>query len=169
MTEDEELRIIRGWVDHMREVQARLDPDNPQPRIFHWAHAEKTQLDNAYNSARKRHGEHADWPSDLNFYDFLSEVVRPASVAVKGAWGFGLKAVAKAMRQHGMIKTDWGDSQVDGLGAMVGAWHCDAAAREKGTSMADEPLMKEIAQYNEVDCQAMMEHNPLPAGGALGL
>ena len=83
--------------------------------------------------------------------------MRPADVAVKGSWGFGLKAVAKAMHQHGMIQTNWADSPVDGLGAMVGAWHCDAAAREKGTSMADEPLMKEIAEYNEVDCQAMMD------------
>ena len=157
MTEDEELRIIRGWVDYMREVQARLDPDNPQPRIFHWAHAEKTQLENSYNSARKRHGEHADWPRDLNFYDFYRRVMEREPVAVKGSWGFGLKAVANAMHQHDMIKTNWADSPVDGLGAMVGAWHCDTAAREKGTSMADEPLMHEIAQYNQVDCKAMME------------
>lgn len=40
---------------------------------------------------------------------------------------------------------------------MVGAWHYDAEARRKGTSMADEPLMQEIRQYNKVDCQAMME------------
>ena len=78
-------------------------------------------------------------------------------VVLKGAWGFGLKAVANAMHKHCMIDTNWADSPVDGLGAMVGAWHCDAAAREKGTSMADEPLMHEIAQYNEVDCKAMMD------------
>ena len=76
---------------------------------------------------------------------------------VNGAWGFGLKAVASAMHKHGMIDTDWGNSQVDGLGAMVGAWHCDAEARRKGASMADEPLMHEIQKYNEVDCRVMME------------
>ena len=56
-----------------------------------------------------------------------------------------------------MIDTDWGESQVDGLGAMVGAWHCDAGARRKGASMGDERFMNEIQKYNEVDCRVMME------------
>lgn len=165
LSEDEELRVIREWVRHMEEVRTRLDPENAQPRIFHWSHAETTQLngpaqsapDVPNSSARRRHRDPADWPDYLNFYDFLSKVVRPEGVAVKGAWSFGLKDIAKAMRKHRMIDKDWGDSQVDGLGAMVGAWHCDAEARRKGTSMADEPLMQDIAKYNEVDCQVMME------------
>ena len=157
LSEDEEIRIIREWVKHMQTVQLRLDPDNHRPRIFHWSHAEVTQLERSYNSARRRHGDRADWPDDLNWYDFLSKVMRQESVVVKGAWGFGLKAVVKAMHRHKLIKTDWADSPVDGLGAMVGAWHCDAKAHKKGTSMADEPLMKDIAAYNEVDCRVMME------------
>lgn len=157
LSEDEETRIIREWVEHMQTVQLRLDPDNHRPRIFHWSHAEVTQLEGAYNSARRRHGDRADWPADLNWYDFLSKVIGQEPVVVNGAWGFGLKAVAKAMRSHGLIETDWADNPVDGLGAMVGAWHCDAEAHKKGTSMADESLMKQLAEYNEVDCRVMME------------
>ena len=156
LTEDEEIRIIREWVDHMRAVGTRLDPDNEQPRIFHWHRAETGQLETNYNSARRRHGERADWPQ-LGWYDFLNQVMNKERVVVNGAWGFGLKEVANAMRKHGMIDTDWGNSQVDGLGAMVGAWHCDAEARRKGTSMVDEPLMNKIQEYNEVDCRVMME------------
>ena len=163
LSEYEELRIIREWVEHMQTVQLNLDPETPRPRIMHWSHAETTQLegprnsDMPNNSARHRHGGRADWPDDLNWYDFLSKVVQPEGVAVKDAWGFGLKSVASAMRKHGMIDTDWADSPVDGLGAMVGAWRCDGEARKKGTSMAEEPLMKDIADYNEVDCRVMME------------
>ena len=157
LSEDEEIRIIREWVEHMQTVQLRLDPDNHRPRIFHWSHAEVTQLEGAYNSARRRHGDRADWPGDLNWYDFFSKVMRQEPVVVKGTWGFGLKAVAKAMRSHGLIETDWADNPVDGLGAMVGAWRCDAEARKKGTSMADEPLMQMIGEYNEVDCRVMMD------------
>ena len=51
----EEIRIIREWVDHMRLVRDRLDPQNGIPRIFHWSAAEPTVLDNAYNSAKARH------------------------------------------------------------------------------------------------------------------
>ena len=156
LSEGEEIRIIREWVEHMGTVRERLDPENPQPRLFHWSHAEVTQLERAYNSARRRHGERADWP-ELGWYDFQMRAMRGEPVTVRGALGFGLKAVAKAMHTHGLIETDWPDNQVDGLGAMVGAWRCDAEAREQGTSMADEPLMKEIARYNEVDCKAMMD------------
>ena len=156
LCEGEELRIIREWVDHMTAVQERLAPGTERPRIFHWSPAEVSVLETSYNSARARHGAQADWP-ELNWFDFWRSVMRKEPVTVKGALGFGLKAVATAMRSHGWIETDWADSPVDGLGAMVGAWRCDAEARRRSVPMATLPLMADIADYNEVDCKAMME------------
>ena len=156
LSEEEELRVIREWVDHMCSVRDRLDLGNDIPRIYHWSAAEPTALSNAYNSARARHQENADWP-DLGWYDFLTQVMREEPVVVRGALGFGVKAVANAMHSHGMIETNWADSPVDGLGAMVGAWRCDEEAKEKGVTMNQLPLMVEIARYNEVDCKVMME------------
>ena len=156
LTEDEEIRIIREWFAHMADVGERLAHGSESPRIFHWSPAEVSALESAYNSARARHGARGDWP-ELNWYDFLNRVMREEPVTVQGALGFGLKAVATAMRRHGWIETDWADSPVDGLGAMVGAWRCDEEARQRGVSMASLRLMGEIAGYNEVDCRAMME------------
>ena len=156
LTEEEELRVIGEWIGHMNEVRDRLDPGNTTPRLVHWSNAELTALDNAYNSARARHGENADWPN-LGWYDFLTKVMRQEPVVIRGALGFGLKAVANAMYGHGLIDTSWADSPVDGLGAMVGAWRCERAARNHGISMSELPLMKEIARYNEIDCKVMME------------
>jgi hypothetical protein len=70
---------------------------------------------------------------------------------------FGLKAIAKAMHEHGLIETMWGDSVVDGMGAIVGAWRCAEEAKVQGCRLEDIPLMGEIAAYNEVDCKVMME------------
>ena len=78
-------------------------------------------------------------------------------MTVRGALGFGLKAVANALHAHGLIVTNWADSLVDGLGAMVGAWRCDVEARKTGVSMTELALMREITRYNEVDCKVMME------------
>ena len=156
LSETEEIRIIQEWVDHMSAVCDRLDPANSKPRIFHWAHAEPTTLQNAHNSAWNRHNQPADWP-DLYWYDFLQKVIRQEPVVVRGALGFGLKTVANAMHSQGLIETDWDDSPVDGLGAMVGAWRCGEEARRKGVPMTSLPLMDEIARYNEVDCKVMME------------
>ena len=152
LTEKEELRVVQEWVAHMSAVRDRLDPANGEPRIFHWSHAEPTHLE----SARARHGQCADWP-ELGWYDFLTKVMHEEPVVVRGALGFGLKTVANALSSHGLIATDWADSPIDGLGAMVGAWRCDGEARKKGVPMAELPLMGEIAGYNEVDCKVMME------------
>ncbi len=156
LTEKEELRVIQEWVVHMSTVRDRLDPANGKPRIFHWSHAEPTQLENAYNSAKVRHSQYANWP-ELGWYDFLTKVMREEPVVIRGALGFGLKAVANALHSHGLIETDWADSPIDGLGAMVGAWRCDEDTRKKGLPMTELPLMGEIAHYNEVDCKVMME------------
>ena len=156
LTEDGELRIIQEWVAHMSAVRDRLDPANGNPRIFHWSHAEVNELRKNYNSAWVRHQESANW-SELGWYDFWDKVMTKEPVVVRGALSFGLKAVANAMHSHGLIETNWADSPVDGLGAMVGAWRCDEEAREKGVPMTKLPLMDEIARYNEVDCKVMME------------
>ena len=155
--EGEEIRIIREWVDYMSVVRDRLDPANGNPRIIHWSPAELTVLEKAYNSARVRHQERADWP-ELGWYDFYQKVMLEEPIVVRGALGFGLKAVANTMHSHGLIATNWGaDSSVDGLGAMVGAWRCDQEAGKQCVPMAQLPLMDKISGYNEVDCKVMME------------
>lgn len=153
LSEDEELRIITEWMLHMQETSERLGRGY---RLFHWSAAEVAQLDSGNNSARIRHGDDANWDGNLQWVDFY-RVMREEPIAIRGALKFGLKPVAKAMRAQGLIQTDWDNSRVDGLGAMVGAWRCDKEAREKGVSMAGLPLMREIAEYNQVDCKAMME------------
>ena len=156
LSEGEEIRIIREWVDYMSVVRDRLDPGNGNPRIIHWSNAELTALERAYNSARVRHQERADWP-ELGWYDFYQKVMLEEPIVVRGALGFGLKAVANAMHSHDLIETDWADSPIDGLGAMVGAWRCDEKAQKMGMPMTSLPLMDEIVRYNEVDCKVMME------------
>lgn len=156
LSEPEEARIIREWFTHMARVRDRLDPRNPTPRIIHWSGAEITALKTAYNSAWNRHNQPNDWP-DLGWFDFLQNVMRREPVVVRGALGFGLKAIANAMQAQGLIETSWSDSPLDGLGAMVGAWRCDENARRKDIPMSTLDLMQEIAIYNEVDCKVMME------------
>lgn len=149
-----EGRIIDDWFAHMAAVRARRAPDE-EPRVYHWSHAERSWLESAYNSARKRHPlKH--WPQP-RWFDFLSRVVRPEPVVMRGAFGFGLKAIAKAMHDHGLIETRWQDGPSDGMGAMVGAWWCAGQAREHGCRLSEVAFMDEIESYNEVDCRVMME------------
>ncbi len=154
LTEDNEARIIDGWLGHMSDIGRRLGVEET-PRIVHWSYAEPVNYEDAYNSARERHPEKG-WPTG-NWFDLWAGVVRREPVVVRGALNFGLKSFARALHSHGLIQTSWGDTKVDGLGAMTGAWWCDEEAKEKGVKLIETELMREVRRYNEVDCKVMME------------
>lgn len=154
--EPSEARAIDDWFAHMAAVRARLAPGS-RAMVVHWSPHETASLETAFDAAVKRHPEkdwrHPDWA----WFDFLARVVREEPVVVRGAHGFGLKAVANAMHALGLVETKWDEGPVDGLGAMVGAWRCEREAANAGGRLIDVDLMQGIRRYNEVDCKAMME------------
>lgn len=169
LTPEGELKALRQWAEHMAEVRNRFREQTDDPLVFCWSKAEMNFLETSYNAALQRHGSAT--PS-VRWFDFLSEVMKPPKssdcVLVKGAFGFGLKAVGKALRSHGLIQTEWADGPTDGLGAMCGAWWCYREAKRLGVPVLDvetggregcpcRRLFEEIRDYNEVDCKVMQE------------
>jgi hypothetical protein len=145
-----EKQVIDEWVAHMQEVSGEKNAV-----VIHWSAAEGSSFERQYNSARDRHPDRI-WPS-INWFDLYQEVFTAEPVVVKDAFGLGLKPVAKAMKSHGLTESDWGNSAVDGLGAMVAAWHCDDVADSEGGRLIDQKIMQEVAEYNEIDCRVMQE------------
>lgn len=159
LAEEAEAAIIEGWLAHMAATRARLAPGGPPPLVFHWSQAEVTTLSSAFNSARARHpGRSLRWV-EPDWFDFLGQVMKDKRepVVVRGALGFGLKAVGRALYSHGLIATGWGDSITDGMGAMTAAWQCAREAIEQGVGFPGLDLMHDVRSYNEVDCRVMME------------
>ena len=156
LTAAAEADMIDAWLAHLDAVAKRAGLGGAaDARLFHWSPAETTFMEGAYSSARARHPERG-WPV-LGWYDLLERIVHPAPVVVRGARGFGLKAVARAMRSHGLIETDWGDGLADGTGAMAGAWAAAAIAAQAGSDLGAAELIAEVARYNEIDCRVMAE------------
>ena len=94
----------------------------------------------------------------MRWFDFLGMVMRREPVRIEGAKGLGLKAVARAMKRQRLIDSTWDDaSNLDGLGAMVGAFWAAGEARRLGVPLEDIDLVREIVRYNEIDCKVMME------------
>ena len=155
LTEQAEADVIDAWFVHMDALTRRLGSAEGPPNVFHWSHAEASTMETAFNSAVNRHPEKS-WGSP-RWYDLLNRVVRKEPVVVRGALGFGLKAVATSMYSHGFIDTRWDAGVADGLGAMAGAWTSARDAADRGCTLAETELMEEIANYNEVDCKVMME------------
>jgi hypothetical protein len=155
LEEPSEARILRGWLEHMNSACRPAGCTLAQARLYHWSPAEVSTLQSAYNSAAVRHG--LPKGDVLPWVDLLANVAKAQPIGVRGAFGYGLKAITKAMHQHGLIPTVWGDGPTDGLGAMVGAWWCNAEARRGGGSMRDLELMRQIEAYNRVDVEAMRD------------
>lgn len=155
LTPAEERRIIEEWFAHLQQICAERKTSLEQARIFHWSPAETSSLTEAYNAALVRQGS-PPWPK-LPWVDLLNRVIKEQPVTVRGAFGFGLKAIAKAMHTHELIQTLWSDGPADGLGAMVGAWWCHHEAVRQGVPMTDVDLMPKIERYNEIDCKVMAE------------
>lgn len=157
LSEQSEVKIIEQWLSHLESTRHRVSSNQEEVPVFHWSQAELSNLENAYNSARERHSERArSWPS-LRWFDLLKEVIKAQPVVIRGSLGFGLKTVAQAMQQLGLIVTRWEEGPTDGLGAMVGAWWCYEEASNKHMPVIDIGLMRDIRKYNEVDCKVMME------------
>jgi hypothetical protein len=155
LTESSEAEIIDNWLRHMDQVNQGLGLEGCEPRVIHWSRAETSVLESNYNAAKVRHLE-GNWPTP-NWFDFLNRVVKEEPVVIRGAFSFGLKAVAKAFYQQRLIQTNRDEGPADGLGAMVGAWWCAQEAEQSGVPMPEVPLMQGIAKYNEIDCRVMME------------
>jgi predicted RecB family nuclease len=165
---EEEARIITEWFDYMENVKNEiLRPSAKLPNIFHWSPAELTFMGVAHdnlegdevgmlgNIYKERREMIENWKT-LPWFDFL-KVMKDEPIVVKGAFGFGLKAIAKKLEEHRLTKTTWKDGPVDGLGAMVGAWYCDRISREQGIDMDRTELMQGIREYNIIDCKAMWD------------
>ena len=153
LNEESEALIIDERLAHMSAVRSLLGSE--KPRLIHRSYAEPVDYEEAYDSAWERHPDKG-WPA-VNWFDLWAKVVRKEPVVVRGALNFGLKSFARAMHSHGLIEPSWGDTKVDGLGAMMGAWWCDEEAGGRDVSLIQTELMQEIAEYNEVDCKVMME------------
>ena len=151
-----EGEVIDEWVAHMRDVRERLGCRDVEPPVFHWSSAETRLFETAYDSAMSRHPDRT-WPP-VRWFDFLERVMRKEPVRIEGAKGLGLKAVATAMKRQRLIDSTWDDdSNLDGLGAMVGACWAADEARRLGVPLEEIDLVREIVRYNEIDCKVMME------------
>ncbi len=150
-----EATMIDEWLAHLRALCAEVSAELGEARLVHWSPAEQSNFERAYDNARSRHPER-EWPL-LPWFDLLRDVIQAEPVVVRGAFSFSLKQIARAMRANGLIATDWGDGLADGAGAMAGAWNAAVEAKRRGVALGDTDPMREVARYNEVDCQVMAE------------
>lgn len=145
LTKEKENKIL---LDFWKFINQKLvEYNKTEPVFVHWSHAEKT----LYKKAQLRHLN----LQNKKFVD-LYQVFYNEPISVKGALSYSLKEIARAMYKNNLIKTIWKTSNVcsDGRTSMVLANQC---YQNNKVVTKDLPIMKDIIDYNEIDCKCMWE------------
>ena len=147
-TAEEERRVIKEFRNFIASIKAELDPEDEYPvRFFHWAHVEKTLLENFF----ERSSFEWDNYDAIQWVDMCS-VFTTSKIAVKGSLTFKLKDIARAMHNSGLITTLWQDGEMsNGLSAMK------EAIKYYFSDSRDETIMNSIVEYNLIDCKVIWD------------
>ena len=150
-TPEEEYRIMDDFARYISELG--------NPRIVYWC-AEKR----FWSSAESRQFDRANALGDTDTKDYISDewqdfewldlcdVFKSEPIVIKGCHKFGLKDIAKAMRQHGMIRSSLDTECKSGMMAAVRAWES-----YQSPDAVNSEVMKDIGKYNEFDCKVLYE------------
>ena len=172
---DAEKKVLFSFRNYVRSVCEVYGVS--EPLLFHWSHCETSH----WGDAVDRHvslidDEEGEFSMQPRWFDLLltfkpkkpdtghaseekrviKERVNP--IVVKGALGFGVKAIGNALHSLGLIKKVWPRTGImDGNSAMVEAAKCYTLSEETGAPVTSFGAMQNIVTYNEMDCYVMYE------------
>lgn len=119
---------------------------------FHWGNAERSML----KSAQERH-PNARWGttlSSLNLIDFC-RILQEENIAMSGIFSYGLKPIARAMFNNGLIPVIWNSNEECGKDSLYSIKKISEEANEKGIILQNHPDFKGLIEYNKLDCLTM--------------
>ena len=165
-SKEAEGKLFQQFLDFLDERTDGAYQDPERTALYHWSGAEITQSEGAAD----RHNFAADHPLRKLPWQDLRKVFLDGPAAVPGAWGFGLKEVAKALGHlDPQYDPQWVGDLDDGLGAMLLGWQLYA---EELTLVKDKKLKEKQRQvvrthvregwevlqsYLAADCRALYE------------
>jgi hypothetical protein len=149
----EENRIIRDWLNYMFDVSGNDRAKTLQAPIYHWSHIEQTLFE------KKQSQNPLIRELNVGNWIDLCKVFTDCPIVPKGALNFGLKEVARAMYDNKLIQSVWSTDNPcnNGLESMVIFKKIRDAAQHEGKDIRQVPLLKDIVDYNELDCKVMCE------------
>jgi hypothetical protein len=176
-SDDAEVSMFKSFYELINQILK--DNSKSIAKFYHWSNAEIL----AYDRFKSKQIEEIYDDSKYEFYDlyklFISE-----PITVKGALNYSLKTIAKSLYSNGLIQSNWNNLSPcsNGLNAMILANKVyekvnnglvDDIEKEpygkvqtfpQATSdkkskifLSDEPTMRDIQNYNQIDCKVLWE------------
>lgn len=145
LTLENELKICEDFTDYILSF-------NKKYNLIHWSNAEVMMWTRMLNRNKNK-----IFPK-LNWHDLL-KLFHIEPITIKGCLSYSLKEVATSFQKNGFIKSIWKQnvSCVSGIDASVGAFIAEKEAKLKGLNFDEISNIKEIQDYNEIDCKVLEE------------
>jgi len=142
-TKKDEERMIKQFSSYLSKISARKIVN-----IYHWGNAENNYFKYI----------HKEYPTiyfpKYNLINVLDHF-RMEPIIVQGVFKFGLKSIGKALYNHNLIKTTW-DENDSGLDVMIQFKEL-CKTKNKNIPLKRCLKIKEIINYNQVDCRVLYE------------
>lgn len=148
-TLDEEYRIMD---EYSRFVKSMISPKlwYWYAENYIWDRAERRQFERAESEEIKDNISN-NWK--MEGWCDLHRLFKEEPIVVKGSFKFGLKEIAKAMADNGLINTRLETECDSGLSAMVNAWkYYNGTGGDKNSR-----IITDISKYNEFDCKVLRD------------
>lgn len=165
LSQEAEFQLIHQFYCFLRELTNKhLGKGTRIPDLYHWGNIERTYFSKLCLRLEKSFGKDvlADiklMKSELSWYDLL-ECFKKNPIVINGCFKFGLKEVAGRLSELGLIRSNWksdNSSCNGGATAMLMAHNAYQTARKTGIPIIKNPSIREIMEYNKIDCIVLHE------------
>lgn len=165
LSKDAEFQIIYQFYKFLRDLTDKyVGIGMPIPQLYHWGHIERSFFTGLCSKLEKSIGSDIEpdidlMKTELQWFD-LSECFKNNPIVINGCFKFGLKEIAGRLSELGLIQSSWqfsNSSCSNGNMAMIMAQKAYQMSKQMGTPIVQNPIMKEIMEYNKIDCMVIHE------------
>jgi len=153
---ESELLMMTNFLDWYNVIRNHF---GFYPIVYHWSNAENGFLERFYQRHSQNLNSHYHnlfSELDNQLFDLLS-IFKKTPITIKGAFGFGLKEISKALFELGLINSTWDNNNINGLSSIFIIDKINQQAIANGNILINYPEMEQILYYNQIDCQVLVD------------
>lgn len=165
LSKNAEFQIIYQFYQFLRDLtDEHIGKDAPIPPLYHWGHIERTFFSGLCDRLEEDIGIDIYKDIDLmytklDWYD-MCECFKNNPIVINGCFTFGLKEIANKLVEYDLIRSNWSDNNSscsNGNIAMIMAYKSYVSCKKNGVPINQDSTMKEIRDYNKIDCIVIHE------------
>ena len=162
-----ELQLVIQFYKFIKKIIKKHVDDDVVPPLCHYGHFERSFFVTLCTKLKKILGIDACKKLDkiqkyITWFD-LARYIKRNQIVVNGCYKFGLKEIAGRLEELGLINTKWPKSTSsefkpdNGSTAMIMAYNEYKKIGSDKMTIQKSPIMKNIMEYNKVDCLVIHE------------